>query len=150
MSLTQTVRQIMDTTSLSDPREIAAKLLADISPDEYRAALEEALPPFVRTALSRDRLAQTGSKSGPSRSGKLAAIRDHWERRLATPLLVNGAYKRFGECDASDLHMAAEALRADAARMTSKADYYDEIAAALPAGATVSALDADPTEAVAA
>jgi len=138
------VRHVIDTTSLSDPREIAQKVAGMVPRERRQSAIEQMLPVYVTQVASRDRMLHQ-VKPQQKGSSKVQAVRDDWKRRLATPLLVGDAWKRFGECTAADLLAVAETLRTTADRTLQKASYYEEIAAALPDGAQVSSLPSDPT-----
>lgn len=143
-NLRRLVHHVAETTTLSDPRDIAAKV-AEMVPREHRAAaLSEALPVYVLRALSQERMLSP-IKSAETGSAKVAAVRDDWARRLAVPLSVAGIWKRFGECTVEDLRIVAADLRAVATKAAAKADYYDAVADALPAGARVDSLQTDPT-----
>lgn len=142
-ALTEYLRQVLATTKLSDPRSIAAEMLNRI-PEESRAdALAEVLAPWVQTAMSRRRMLNPVPISG-SGSAKVDAVRSDWQARLNTPLNVGGEWKRLADCTADDLHQVAADLRVMADRLTSKADYYDDLAQHIPAGRTVGSLTADP------
>lgn len=143
------IAAVLESTDLSDPHEIAAEVVRRLSAKELRSALTEVLPDFVRVTMSRGRMLNPAPLA-PKSSSKVAACRTHWATRLVTPLFVDGAYKRFGDCTAVDLKAVSLSLRVSADRSNAKADYYDSVAAALPEGATVSVLGEDPTERTAA
>ena len=148
-NLTHTIREIADTTSLSDPREIAEKLVSMIPKDHIKAVLMQTLPTYVATTFSRDRLHSEAPKASKPRSSKVAAVRDDWKRRLNTPLVVGGTWKRFSDCTAADLYVVAASLRANAEQSMSKALYYETIADILEPDAVVASLEFDPTVAAA-
>jgi hypothetical protein len=167
------VNDLIETTNLSDPHDIADEVIAGLATEEDRAlALKEAVPVFVRQTLSLRRLASppvtttaattttttatppvtTPAFKPPVRSGhdnyshNVAVVRDAWQDRLDTSLAVGvGVYKRLRECTAEDLKWHAKSLRTLADRTYGKADFYEKIAAAIPAGGTVNDLKSDPT-----
>lgn len=142
-ALTEYLHDVLATTSLSDPKAIAAALLERI-PEEARAdALTEVLAPWVQVAISRDRMLSP-VRLGSTHSAKVAAVRLDWQSRLSTPLNVAGAWKRLAECTAADLRVVATELQERAHRMVAKADYYLELADHVPEGGTVGMLSDDP------
>lgn len=149
-NLRRLVGHVLTTTSLSDPREVASKVGEMIGREHREAAIEQMLPHYVLTVMSQGRMLGRQPVPGASPSSKVTRVREDWQKRLAIPLSVDGVWKRFGECTAADLRMVSASLRAAAAQTLAKADYYEQVAAALPAGAVVASLPGDPTEAAAA
>jgi len=144
----EAIAEVLASTPLSDPREIAAKVLERLPESDYREALEVVLPSYVVKVFSQARLLTSVPmpvRSGHVGSPMVAMVRNAWATRLATPLLVGDDWKTLGECTALDLKLVAESLRENADKSLMKASYYEQIAAALPAGATVSTLTEDPT-----
>lgn len=137
------IREVLTSSSLSNPADVAAKVAEQIPDAQLRAALAEVLPSFVRTEFSRERMLSPVRHSGGP-SAKVAAIRDAWAARKQTPLKIGDEYKRLAECTAADLLVAASELRQRADAMLGKADYYEALAAALPPGATVDSFASDP------
>ena len=149
VSIKEAIRNVVDTTSLSDPDEVAAKVLSTLAPEDMAGAVADMLPQFVRYTFSQGRMLNAPrpeSASAPTRSSKVAAIRSAWSQRLDTIVNVGGIYKRFGECNREDVLTIAAGLRELAAQQEAKAHYYESIASALADGQTVAALKADPTE----
>lgn len=151
------IAEVLDETSATDPTAITAELLKRI--DDPLAALAEALPVFVRTQLSRSRMLsplddpQTADRghgdtdahcpAAPVGYSRATRIRDSWAARLNTPLRVGDEWKRLADCTAADLRTVAADLRERAAKSLAKADWYDDLAAMLPKGATVASLAAE-------
>lgn len=142
-SVSDCLRQVLETTSLSDPRAIAAEMLDRIPRAARGAVLAQVLPLWVQGQVSRRRLLSPVA-AAPVPSPKVAAVRDDWAVRLNTPLCVDGLWKRLADCTANDLRTVAASLRALAAKTAAKADYYVELADLVPAGGTVGMLTADP------
>lgn len=145
-NLSGLIRQVLADTDLSDPREVAAEVSRRLrGAAALRDALMEALPVYVRTQFTRDRLLPRDLDTAPVIvSSKVAAVRSDWQRRLETPVVVDGVWKRLGECTSADLLAVASALRVQAAQSVAKAEYYETLAAKVPAGGVVSDLAADP------
>lgn len=151
------IRAVLDETAATTPAEIAREVLARVS--DPQAALAECLPTFVQVSLSRSRMLspldepQTADRGQVSADAQTAPapvgysratrIRLSWEDRLNTPLRVGEAWKRLADCTADDLRTVAESLRGRAAKSLAKADWYDDLAAKLPKGATVAVLTAE-------
>jgi len=145
VNLKSLVRQVLTETGMSDPHEVAAEVSRRVrGAAALREALAEALVVYVRTSFTRDLMRPSGEAAAQVPSAKVAACRSEWQRRLLTPLGVDGVFKRFGDCTADDLRAVAASLRLHADQTAAKADYYEALASALPAGAVVADLDADP------
>lgn len=145
MDLKTVVRQVLTETGLSDPHEVAAEVARRLRGPDVRAALAEALVVYVRVQFSRDRrLPQLGVSASQVVSSKVTACRDEWARRLQTPVGVGGVWKHLAECTADDLRVVAASLRRHAVQAAVKAEWYEALAASLPAGAVVGDLTADP------
>ena len=142
MNLRSLVHQVLTETSLSDPREVAVEVASRLRGPSLRAALLEALAVYVRVTFGRDRMLSQDSPAGAS--SKVAAVASDWARQVLTPVAVDGVWKRLGECTADDLRAIAASLRSMADQTLSKAEWYEDLASALPAGAVVADLDADP------
>ena len=127
MTIQQMVRKVLEETALTEPTDVAEKILSMLTPDDYLPVLQETLPHYVGTMYTLDRMAPAVRPRG---SAKVAGVREMWKRRLNTPVKVNGAWKRLGECDAFDLMSMADELRVLADKHLQKADYYEKIAAA--------------------
>lgn len=135
------IKNTLDNTDLADPHEVAVAVAAQIPPNAMGAALKEVLPVYIKVRYSLSRM-KTSAQSAPRPAGspKVALVRSAWERQKNTPLNVGGEWKRLGECTASDLLVVAEQLRTNAAKSIAKAEYYERLADAIPAGGTVNDL----------
>jgi hypothetical protein len=145
MSLNDLVRKVLVETALSDPHEVAVEVTRRLrGAVALREALAEALVVYVRTSFTRDLMRPSAVAVDAVSSAKVAACRSQWQRRLATPVVVDGGWKRLGACTADDLRAVAASLRVHADQTAAKADYYEALASVLPVGAVVADLDADP------
>lgn len=142
-TLAQRVRRVQLETGSVDPRELAAKVMASLDPDEIRDAFAEALPEYVRVTMRsvRNRTMTTV----PQSSAKVAAVRGWFERLLSQSIDVSGdggRWKALADCTRDDLLAAAEHRRAIAAKNLHTAETYERLADLLTDDATVSQLDA--------
>lgn len=125
-------REILDTSLLVEPRDLAAELMARLSPDDYAAALAQALPVFMRQVLSEDRRGRTfGSSTNFNGSPKVAAVRNGWQRALRQRIKTGDGMKFLGDCTIADLLAAAELRDEMARRNASKATQYRSLAGEL-------------------
>jgi hypothetical protein len=142
-SLAQIVRRVHEESGLADPRELAEKVLAEIthSPDLIRSALAESLPEYVRVTM---RMVRNQTMAGAPPSAKVAAVRGWFERLLTQSIDVSGdggKWKSLAECTRDDLLSAAAHRRAIAAKNLHTADTYERLAGLLDDDATVGQLD---------
>lgn len=148
------IREVLEETTLTEPHAVADEVIRRLPLNARAAALAEVLPTFVRTAFSRARMvtpeplegagAPTPLKRKPQSSSKVAACRDDWAAKKQTPVLVGATWKRLGECTNVDLLLLADSIRARAAKMAAKADWYEMLAGSLAPGETVDGLDEMP------
>lgn len=139
------IRAVVEVTSSSDPREIAAKLLTDIDDADLRDILAEVLPEYVRVILKNGRnSAMSPAPAGPS--AKVAAVRSWHERLMAQPIDVSGdggRWKALRDCTRDELLQVAQHRRIVASKNLAVADRYEALAKVLPTGKTVGQLPAD-------
>lgn len=140
--LNDMLTEVLNTTKLNDPREVAAELLRRIPTQLRVVVLSQILAPWVRDEMSRRRMLPSVGVG----SAKVAAVRADWENRLNTPLRVGDGWKRLADCTASDLYRVSTDLRVMASRSLEKAAYYENLAAHVPEGGTVGMLAAEPKE----
>lgn len=145
--LSEKIDEVLATTSLISPQEIADAVLSRLSAVEKRSLLVEVLPGAVQTALSRRRMVSyvpAGSVDNHTESLKVRAIREHWASMLATPIPAVG--KRLEDCTRTDVFKVVADLQARYKGLAAKIDWYLAIAAALPDDeTTVGTLTEDPT-----
>lgn len=131
------IRNVLDGTGLTDPRDIATKVAENI-PAKFRlAALRVALVPLVEQVNQQRRMSSaiTGTGAGTdrpaSRSAKVSAIRDAWQVALRDRIHVGqgpAAWKLLGDCGYDDLMFAASERREHARRNAAKARRYAALA----------------------
>lgn len=168
------LEKIVVENEAASPRELTTLALADLDETDYFATLDKVLPVYVRQWLSTRRVWRENTPVVPVEqtfapddllsdegqatakkvlkargSARVSAIRNEWQRHFADSLWTGEGYIKFGDATANDLTCAATSLRTSAKAeyegKVSKAEYYEAIASALPAGARVRDLDADPT-----
>lgn len=134
--LNEYVETVLASTAQSDPREIAAEVLASISDADLRDCLEEALPMYVSRYLTRGRSGvPTPEKRekdlkpvAPVRSAKVGAIRDHWAKFLEERVQVNGNWKKVADCTVQDVQALARERREVAAKNVAHAKRFEKLA----------------------
>jgi hypothetical protein len=137
MDLNAAVADVLDSTDLVTPEEIAHKVVGDIPDEDLRAVLTLVLPGYVRGVIYRRRAHNpylTGSPP-PARSAKVAAIRDTWSQpALRDRVHVgDGEWKLLGHCTYRDLMCAAMERRRLAQANLAKADHFEALANLLTA-----------------
>lgn len=139
-NLRAAVRDVIDSTDLADPRDVAAKVAKDIPSKELRRALAEALVTFVRVEFGHIRMAssrQLPEQPASARSAKVAAFRVHaeqWRRKLRDRIHVGGSeWLLLADCSFENLTLAAEERRQMAVSNAAAADRYERYAKAVEA-----------------
>lgn len=134
--LNEYVETVLTLTTQSDPREIAAEVLASISDADLRDCLEDALPMYVSRYLTRGRggvptpekLEEDLKPVAPVRSAKVGAIRDHWAKFLDERVQVNGNWKKVADCTVQDVQALARERREVAAKNVAHAKRFEKLA----------------------
>lgn len=131
--LRKIVCQVLDTTSITDPAEVALKVAEVVPAKELRAALAEALAHYVATVNQQRRMGNPilrgEEPSKPVRSQKVAGIAAWHAAALADRVSVaGGGWKVLGDCTYEDLMFNAEMRRDLARRNAVKADQYEALA----------------------
>lgn len=146
-NLRHLVREVIATSMLSSPRDIADEVMRRLERDQFAGALQQALPSFVRQVNSEQRMpvrlahvaAQYDADGNPLPvqqvfipSAKQAAIRDDWRIR-ARMFKVPGVdgWKSLLECTRDDLLHAADSREEQGHRNLAKAKQYRALAATL-------------------
>lgn len=149
-SLAHRIRRIQHESGSVDPRELADKVLATLdSQESIREALAECLHEYVRVVIRTGR--NGAMSSAPSRSAKVDAVRDWYERLLAQPVDVSGGggqWKALRDCTRDDLLSVARHRREAAARNLQTAELYERLAKLMKGDATVGTLSQDVVQGV--
>lgn len=137
------IREVVETSDLTDPGEIATKVAEQVPAKALRGVLVDVLRDYVRitlhsfTSWRRPEPGQDSDARRPisSRSAKVAAYqsqaREH-ARLLRQPVAVeSNVWKQFGECSTDDLDFLASERRDNAARNLAAAERFEKYAAAL-------------------
>lgn len=143
-NLREAVESVLESGELASPEAVAAQVVSNLGARQVRAALEQALPGFVRTQMQNRRASNTilaGSANAPARSSKVAGIRDAWANALRDRVHVDGGWKLLGECSYADLMFAAQERRSHAARNLAKADQFESLAARLESAGAATVAD---------
>lgn len=147
--LRKLVKDVCDTSLLTNDDELAKEVLSRIDKADERAALEQALPHMVQRFVSRDhrplafpqpqaptgdhyaRDTQKGPVAGgliPFRSRRISLKRSHWQRQLnARVNVAHKSRKFFGDCTVEDLVFLANHRRELAAANATTADYFEAL-----------------------
>jgi hypothetical protein len=120
-------RQIWDELGGCDYHVLAKELDNRISRADADAVLAEVLIPWARTFAAVQRPAL---QHNPGRSPKVEAIRRAWPE-LRAFIFTQSGQKALRECTSGDLIFHAGLLERKAASLTTKADRYQQLAAAL-------------------
>lgn len=131
IGLHRLITETITTAPVDDPRDLA-ELVAKATPrSRLEAFYREALVGQVRVALSEQRnraLSHTLTPPAtPTRSRKVAGIRDWWAELLSSRIHVGGQWKTIGECGVRELEFAAEERRLLAARVLARAAAYEQL-----------------------
>lgn len=137
--LRQVVREVLDTSLLSDPRELAVEVFTRIGATQRAEALQQALTVVVRQVISEQRhvthiadptrVQRPTTSSGPTRAGM---VREWWQRSLRDRIHVGQSnWKPLGDCTYDDIVFAAEERREQASRNNAKARQYQFLAGLL-------------------
>lgn len=144
------VREVCDTSVLTDPPALAKEVARRIDEGDLREALEQVLPVFVQHVVSRRRgdssdpptgqmntgTQPAGAGRGPTRipaqrSRKVAGIREAWRKHLRDRIAVGpdrSDWKFLGDCTRDDLGYASAIRRRHAETNAAAADRLDGLA----------------------
>lgn len=143
--LRASVKQVLDTSGLNSPAEIAAKVAEDVPAHALRACLRLTLAAYAAQIIREDRNYaapnfQTPASHGtPGAQGDRAGgrpwgarYRDHWQRALRGPVNVGDKqWKQLGDCGYADLEFLAAERVKNAERNAAAARYYNGLRALL-------------------
>ena len=125
MKLRHIVTEVLKTSLLTEPRDLATEVLARIDPEDVAEALAQAMPVFVRQVLSEQRQPTCIRPSTTSTgSVRIAAIRDDWKKALRDRIKTDNGMKFLGDCTIADLEAAAQLRDEMADRNRAKAAQY--------------------------
>jgi hypothetical protein len=152
-SIRERVLNILDSSSLSDPRDIAEKILGDLAARERRDALVEVLPEYVRITIGRERHrpASDDPASGDPQNQSTNAGSSRWRRAasvLARRYMPIDTWKPLRDCTRDDVLALVAGYRDRAVQNTHKAEQFEALAAqmAKAKAPTVGALSEDVVE----
>lgn len=134
--LTKRIREVLAETSESDPKALAELVLKGSRSMDRRAWLDEALPHFIADVMRSDRNQAANAafrppRRMPTRSSKVAGIRDWWAEFLASRIAVGETWKPVGDLTAADLASVAQVRRDKAAATIAQAEKYETLAGLL-------------------
>jgi len=141
-NLRAAVREVIDSTDLADPRDVAAKVAESIAGRDLRRALTEALATFVRVEFGRGRMTSgrpslDRPENGSARSAKVSAFRAHaeqWRKKLRDRVHVGASHwLLLADCSFENLTTAAEERRQLAVANGVAAERYERYAKAVEA-----------------
>lgn len=133
VSLRQRIRELTEAQSISDPHELAQTLCVQSTAAERKDWLTEALPSYIATVMRSDRnaalnqVANRPSRRMPSKSAKVAGIRDWWTTFIESRISVGGDWKPVGDLTVEDLMKVVAERREQAARIHTQADRYETL-----------------------
>lgn len=137
-NLRSLVREVAANSTLRDPGALAEEVAKHIPAEHVAEALRQCLRVFVRQIVSEDRPHGSVGRAGisppvqSSRSSKVSAIRDGWQRQLRARYAVgDGAWEFLGECTREHLTFIATELDKQASQKEAKARGMRGLAAAL-------------------
>lgn len=145
------VKYVCDTSPLTNDEELTKEVLSRIDRRDEHAALQQALPVYVRRFVSRDHRPLTAPKTTPTdqsgsenhvgvvgggavpfRSRKVSAIRSwaqQWEDQKKARMNVGHKQRKFwGDCNLDDLAFISKQGRKLAAANIAVSDYNDRVA----------------------
>ncbi len=150
-ALRAAVREALD-GDLADPHDVAERVLLTLDFNDFRAALAELLPSYVREVIRGQRADEPGAPASPRLSSRrwenvaelhaAGALDALLHRREA---LGPRQWKFLGDCAPDDIETLAKLRRGLAAANQAKAQRFERLAAAMRKGraATVRDLPAD-------
>lgn len=146
-----TARQVLTTTNLTDPADIADAVFDRTPEAAIRDAYRHLLRRVALDAIRMDRMTANEAdpvvepRRAPNRSPKVAAIRARHSQYLAQRVFALGVWKQLGDCTLEDVLDLAAQRREVAAQNAAQAERFEALAARMrTSGAgTVAALGAE-------
>lgn len=125
--LSALVREVHDTTDLTDHRQVAKEVRSRIPKAEVEGALIEALTAYVTLRFSQYRTPIKYAKPS-SKSAKRDSIREWWKRSLNQRYATESGQKLLREFTAEDCLFQAALDRQKAAELVAKAEQWEQLA----------------------
>lgn len=139
-SLRAIVRETLNDSTLTDPRQLATIILERLEDHQLRDALAQILPEYVRIVIGVDRshapgypLAVDGTTNtaAPNRSWKVEALQDYGRLLRQRIHIPNTGWKFLADCGPEDLFGAAAERRDIATQTLVVADRYERLGKAV-------------------
>ena len=133
-TIRERIRDVVSTSSIVDPHNIAAKLIESATASDRADWLAEVLPRYVGDVLRNDRnslISESAIAPRPVRSAKVAGVRDWWHKFTTSTIAVDGTWKAMGELTADDLAVVVAERRDHAAATLRQADRFECLAGLL-------------------
>lgn len=134
------VHHVLRESTSSDPRTLAAEVVAALDGPQAFAALVQALPPFIRQQISADRAhrwstvassAQPQESPAPTpNSWRISAVQEY-AALLRERVYGADGWKELGACTAVDLNFMVRERRLRAQQLENSAQRYRRLAALL-------------------
>lgn len=138
------IREVADTIADPDPAAVADKVLGQLSASDARDVLAVCLPGYVTAIVRQDaRTArrQTGGDAIESDGARYASPRVAAINRLQSAFFTGSDWKRFGDCTADDLLVAADDRQQRAAALTVEAVRWRSLAVFMRTGGFLTVAD---------
>lgn len=135
------IREVLDSTELADPTEVADEVYRRIPDGAHGRALGEALRTFVRVEMGSGRTVPDKPTVPPGASSKkVARIRAQFQAQLQQRVFTGAGWKLLRDCTKKDLLFLANDRRRIANENVSVAEQYERLATVVGKG-TVGDLD---------
>lgn len=137
--LSALVREVHDTTDLTDHRQVAKEVRQRIPDDHLEGALLDALTVYVRNMFSLFRPSIGGASFGKpgNKSQKRDSIREWWQRSLNQRYATADGQKLLRDFTRDDCMFQAEQDRKKAVELVAKAESWEQLAKRVPKNGTV-------------
>lgn len=134
MSVFDRIRALLNDTDLSEPADVAGKLLADMGREERADAFAEVAEMVVSVFMTRDRM-HPGERPQAGRPAQTRAQRvaGWWKVELRKRYRGAEGWLMLGEFSADDHTFAAGERRSRAAAILAVADWHERCAEAMRA-----------------
>lgn len=130
MQLHSLVTDVLNTSGLTDPKELSTVVVSQIDEDDLRATLQVVLPGYIRRVAAERRSDHGKQPVVPARavsntglSVKSAQYRDY-KAKLQDTIVVDGEWKTLAECTSADFSWLTEWHEDVARKNLDKAETY--------------------------